>query len=304
MKHNTKITVLLIGMFFLTQLIGLFVFTTYVNGVQLPYGMEPPKEIQEKPQGPLIIIAFIIAVTLFFILIKIRAETFIRIWFFIVTILALGLAINAVLTNLNIYYSQLISILIAIPLTYFKIFRRNIITHNITELLIYPGIASVFIPLLNINWTILILLFISLYDIYAVWHSEFMQKMAKYQINNLKFFTGFFIPYTSKKEKLKIEELKKKYGNNQVELEKQFMKSKIKINLAILGGGDIVFPIITAGVFYKTYFSIIPALIITLASTLALLYLFMIAKKGKFYPAMPFITIGIYLGMIVSWLIS
>ena len=84
-------------------------------------------------------------------------------------------------------------------------------------------------------------------------------------------------------------------------MEKQFKKAKIKVSLAILGGGDIVFPIITAGVFYKV-FGILSALIIVIFANIALLLLFVMARKGKFYPAMPFITSGLYLGMLVSWL--
>ena len=70
--------------------------------------------------------------------------------------------------------------------------------------MIYPGIAAVFIPLLNVYGIIFLLLAISIYDMWAVWKSEFMQKMATYQIKNLKFFTGFFIPYANKEEKLKM----------------------------------------------------------------------------------------------------
>lgn len=301
MKHNTKVTILLISMFLITQLIGLFIVSVYVNGLQLPYGMEPPKEIKDEPQGVQIIFAFIIAIGLFFLLIKLNAETFLRIWFFVVTIIALGLTLTAILFSINISYASYLALFIALPLAYMKIFRRNLIVHNITELLIYPGIAAVFIPLLNIVWIIILLLIISLYDMWAVWHSEFMQKLAKYQINNLKFFTGFFVPYATKKQRQKIKFLKSKYKNEQ--LEKQLKKEKIKINLAILGGGDIIFPIITAGIFYKAYGSIIPALIITLFATLALLTLFIIARKGKFYPAMPFITAGLYLGMVVNWIL-
>ena len=49
--------------------------------------------------------------------------------------------------------------------------------------------------------TIIILFIISIYDMWAVWHSKVMQKMAEFQMNNLKFFTGFFVPYADKKEK-------------------------------------------------------------------------------------------------------
>ena len=301
MKHNTKVTILLISMFLITQMIGLFIVSVYVNGLELPYGMQPPSEIKDEPQGVQIIFAFIIAIGLFFLLIKLNAETFLRIWFFVVTIIALGLTLTAILFSINISYASYIALLIALPLAYMKIFKRDLIVHNLTELLIYPGIAAVFIPLLNVVWIIILLLIISLYDMWAVWHSEFMQKLAKYQINNLKFFTGFFVPYATQKQRQKIKFLKSKYKNDQ--LERKLKKENIKINLAILGGGDIIFPIITAGIFYKFYESFVPALIITLFATIALLTLFIIARKGKFYPAMPFITAGLYLGMLVNWLV-
>ena len=315
MKHNTKITTILISMFIITQLIGLFVVSTYINGLELPYGVEPPKEVTQQPRGPEIIVAFVIAVILFFLLIKIKAEMFIRLWYFVVTILALALAFKPILIlffadkliemnlfSLKIYTLSLVSFMLALPLSYIKIFKRHLVTHNLTELLIYPGIAAVFIPLLNVFWIVILLLLISLYDIWAVWHSEFMQKMAKFQINNLKFFTGFFVPYADKKEKMKINLIRDKYAKNPNLMEKEFKKAKIKINLAILGGGDIIFPIITAGLFYK-FLGILPALIIIASATIALLFLFILAKKGKFYPAMPFISIGMYLGMIISWMI-
>ncbi|MBS3074834.1 hypothetical protein J4429_00085 [Candidatus Pacearchaeota archaeon] len=308
MKHNVKITAILIIMFLLTQLIGFFVVKTYNNGLILPYGMEPPEEVKENFSIINILIAFVIAIGLFFLLTKIKAETFIRIWFFAVTSMAIGLTINVVIflliKNFNISLSMvsLIALILAVPLAYFKIFKRNMIVHNMTELMIYPGIAAVFVPLINTFGIVILLLLISIYDIWAVWHSEFMQKMAKYQIENLKFFTGFFLPYAEKKEKLKIKQIKDKYlEKGEKVLNNQFKKAKIKINLAILGGGDVIFPIIAAGVFYKTYHSIIPSLIISLFAALALLMLFLFAKKKRFYPAMPFLTMGIYLGMILYY---
>ena len=282
MKHNVKITAILIIMFLLTQLIGFFVVKTYNNGLILPYGMEPPEEVKENFSIINILIAFVIAIGLFFLLTKIKAETFIRIWFFAVTSMAIGLTINVVIflliKNFNISLSMvsLIALILAVPLAYFKIFKRNMIVHNMTELMIYPGIAAVFVPLINTFGIVILLLLISIYDIWAVWHSEFMQKMAKYQIENLKFFTGFFLPYAEKKEKLKIKQIKDKYlEKGEKVLNNQFKKAKIKINLAILGGGDVIFPIIAAGVFYKTYHSIIPSLIISLFAALALLMLFL-----------------------------
>ena len=281
--------------------------------------MEPP----EKPEDSeglgflyTILIAFVFAVFLFFILTKIKAERFIRLWFFIVTTIAISLTLNVILFKLNPNISSLgfagfTALVIAFPLAYFKIFKRNLLVHNLTELMIYPGIAAVFVPILGMLGIIILLLAISLYDMWAVWKSEFMEKMAKYQINHLKFFTGFFVPYADKKQRKKLNLLKQKYqGKSEKIKEKAFKKANIKVNLAILGGGDIIFPIITAGVVYKVYMNtagtlggILPALIISASATIGILSLFMMAKKKKYYPAMPFITIAMYLGMIINWIV-
>ena len=115
--------------------------------------------------------------------------------------------------------------------------------------------------------------------------------MAKYQINELNVFSGFFIPTISSKLKAKIKKLKKS----------ELKKKNIKVNVAILGGGDVIFPIITSGIMLKT-FGILGALSTTAGATIGLAGLFFFAEKKKFYPAMPFITAGIFLGMIVNWL--
>ena len=73
---------------------------------------------------------------------------------------------------------------------------------------------------------------------------------------------------------------------------------KIKVNLAILGGGDVVFPMILAGVVLRQ-FGPLSAIIVSICAALALLGLFYISKKGKFYPAMPFISVGCFLGLAI-----
>lgn len=292
MKHNLKIITVLLGMFLVTQFIGLYVVDFYsMDGHDLPFGMETPEIEEEKDFYsifPSIIIAFIIAVVLLFLLNKFDMAFILKLWFFLVIIIALGISFNSFLP---FKYSIYIAVGIALPLAFIKIYKRNFLIHNSTELFVYPGIAAVFVPILNV-WTIVFLLIlISIYDMWAVWKSGIMQKMAKYQIEKLNIFSGFFIPYLSKKDKLKFQKMSKK----------ELKKKKIKVNLAILGGGDVIFPIIAAGVF-MIRFGIIPALFVTLGATLGLGYLFFNSHKKKFYPAMPFITAGIFLGMIVGWL--
>ncbi len=307
MKHSIAIVVLLLGMFFITQLIGIAVINQYTPKIEqvideqgnltnittynLPYGMDPPQDI--KPASTLIsiIIAIAIAVIFMLLLMKYRAEFFLRAWFFIVVALALGITLNAFMQKIQ--YASLIAILIAIPLAILKLIKRNIIVHNLTELLIYPGIAAIFVPLLNVWTVILLLILISIYDIYAVWHAGFMQKMAQYQIKKLKFFTGFFVPYLGKKERASLQEIKKNV---------KFKDKKIKVSVAILGGGDVIFPIILAGVVFNQL-GFIQALLISIGATIALASLFYISKKGKFYPAMPFISAGCFVALGIAFLV-
>ena len=298
MKHKLAIILILMGMFLVTQVIGLYVVNHYSQeDNQLPYGMEPP-EIKENKDFfnifPSIIIAFIIAIALFFLLTKFKIEFILKLWFFVVIVIALGISINSFLPKFQ--YLSLISLAIALPFALIKVFNRNILVHNGTELLIYPGIAAIFVPLLNIWTIILLLILISVYDMWAVWHSGIMQKMAKYQINTLKIFSGFFIPYISKKQRQMIKSLKKTFKKSELK------KKGIKINIAILGGGDVVFPIITAGVMLKTL-GLWSAIFVILGAALGLLYLFFFSEKKKFYPAMPYITAGMFLGMLLSVII-
>ncbi len=123
-----------------------------------------------------------------------------------------------------------------------------------------------------------------------------MQKMAKFQMNELKIFGGFLIPSTSKKIQAQIQNLKIKYKNKK--MPKKIKNKKFKVNLAILGGGDVIFPIITAGVFMRAY-NIIPSLFIIGGSLAGLLSIFVFSKKGKAYPAMPYITTGIFAGLLL-----
>ncbi len=317
MKHSIKITLVLVVMFFIAQLIGIFVASVYApKTVQvinettgalenktgypnLPSQFKPPEDVSPKGALYSIIFAVFLGVILMLSLMKFKAEIFLKSWFLVVIVIGIALCLNAFIIKLlriSIPNSFYLALLISIPLGLLKMFKRNMFVHNITELMIYPGIASVFIPLLSV-WTVVFLLFIiSIYDMYAVWHAGFMQKMAKYQIEKLKIFSGFFVPYFGKKERELIRNAKKSNTLHKLK------NKKIKINVAILGGGDVVFPIILAGVVLQAL-GLAQALIIALGATAALSFLFYISEKGKFYPAMPFISAGCLIALGIAYLI-
>ncbi len=312
-------------MFVATQFIGLYVIDsdpfhikvtqsdgTVTNITNPDLSWIQPPEIQQQSDFAAyfgsIIFSFIIAILILFLLTKFKIDIILKIWFFVVVSIALFITFNALFPKeilSNSLYFTIPAVIIAVGLSFLKIFKRNFIIHNLTELLIYPGIATIFVPILNL-WSIIILLvIISAYDIWAVWHSGIMQKMAKYQINQLKVFSGFFIPYVSKKMRMQLRKLRRNKKNR---------NKKIRVNIAILGGGDVIFPIITAGVVLKTNIQLpfglhnfvggfVPAIFVVAGATLGLALLFMFSEKKKFYPAMPFITGGIFLGMILSYLL-
>jgi len=214
MKHNWKITAIIILMFLLTQFVGLYVVNHYssvkiidgekviVDSPKLPYGLDNPqveKEIDFLKMLPSIILSFVMAILILLFLTRTRSDIVMKIWFFIVVTLALSITFNSFIPAFK--FSTILALAIALPLSLLKIFKRHFLIHNSTEIFIYPGIAAIFVSILNIWTVVIILLLISFYDMWAVWHSGIMQKMAKYQIEKLNVFSGFFVPYLSKKDK-------------------------------------------------------------------------------------------------------
>lgn len=307
MKHKLKVTIILLSLFILTQFIGLYVIDVYstqkiINGEQIqiipqkqiPYGLGMDESLMEYEMNFLsLFISFIFAILLIFVLTRIKAKKTIKFWFYFVTVLALGITFTAFFPKQN--YFQWVGILLAIPIAYFKIYKGEVITHNLSELLIYPGVAAIFVPLLNFTWLMILLIIISIYDMWAVWKSKLMQKMAKFQMDELNIFAGIMIPYVSKAQLKKIKLLKEKIKNKKITKE-EANKKGVKVNIAALGGGDIVFTLISAGVMLKT-FGVLGAILTIIGATFGLSYLMFFGNKNKMYPAMPFITIGIFLAI-------
>ena len=71
----------------------------------------------------------------------------------------------------------------------------------------------------------------------------------------------------------------------------------------MLGGGDIGFPLIFAGVVLKEM-GLWQSLVIPFFALLGLGWLLFIADEEKFYPAMPFISVGCFVGLAVVWVVG
>jgi presenilin-like A22 family membrane protease len=296
MKHTFIITLVLVAIFFLAQVIGLGITGSYVDVEKtaetgelawkplLQVGetevIARPEIEKESSTFIYILAAIIIGTALILLIVKFKKMGWWKVWYFLAVVLCLSIAFNA-------FMNTILAIVLGILFAMYKIFRPAVIVHNFTELFIYGGLVAIFVPVLNVFWAFMLLLVISAYDMFAVWKSRHMIKMAKAQ-TQAKIFAGLFIPYGAGCVKARAVNTAKK---------PKVVRGDVKT--AILGGGDIGFPLLFAAVVMKEI-GFMNALIIPVCVTVALFFLFMISKKGRFYPAMPFLTIGCIVGYVLT----
>lgn len=107
----------------------------------------------------------------------------------------------------------------------------------------------------------------AVYDMWAVWRSKKMIKMANYFVER-RIFPMIAVP-TAKEGRF-----------------------------ALLGGGDLFFIIIVAVSFMKT--SPFISALTTIGMTASVVGLFLFAKKGRMYPALPYILVGAVAAIVIG----
>ncbi|RMD58513.1 hypothetical protein D6825_00550 [Candidatus Woesearchaeota archaeon] len=296
MKHTSLITAILLALFASSHAIGLFVISSYVD-VQatkesgevvwksLPSiaGVELERPDVSPQYSVAYIIAAVIAGTIVILLIA-RLKTMLlwKAWFAFAVILCMYIAFNAFIPTLS-------ALIAAIVLGLAKVFKPGIYIHNFTELFVYGGLATIFVPILTLKSAYVLLILLSLYDMYAVWHSKHMITLAKFQTAS-SIFAGLLIPYTSAKTKRKKKTKTRK-------------PSKGTARTAVLGGGDIGFPLIFSGA-ALVHSGITVAILTSLGATIALALLLSLGRKDRFYPAMPFLTAGCTAGFLLGMILA
>ena len=229
--------------------------------------------------------AVLIGTAILLIIMKFRKFKLWKAWYFLAVALSLAIAWAAFLPQLMAWIAATAAALI-------KIFRPNFIIHSLTELFIYGGLAAIFVPILNVFSAAVLLLLISAYDVYAVLKSKHMVAMAKFQTSS-SLFAGLSIPKSL--PSITAASDKKTSG-------RKAKKAVEEDKVAIIGGGDIAFPLFFAGTTIAQ-FGFQKALIISVFAAMGLAALFAISKKGKFYPAMPFVSAGCFVGYGVAILL-
>ncbi|MFA6888779.1 MAG: presenilin family intramembrane aspartyl protease [Candidatus Woesearchaeota archaeon] len=306
MKHTVSITALLLLVFILAQINGLFVLDYYINikqsaieGKTVIYeeayqqsNITAPQVENESSSYVYILIALIFGTLLVLVLIKYKQRKLWKVWFLLSVIVTLIISMNSWMfrffgtsgiTPLYLYFT---TVILCGILGYYKVFRHNIFIHNFTEIFIYGGLAALLVPILNLISITIVLLVVAVYDMYAVWKSKHMIVMAQFQTQE-KLFAGLCIPYSKKEYTTPITSQTSS---------KPLHKTEQKVSTAILGGGDVAFPLLFAGVVMKTTGSYLAPIFVIICTTISLGLLFYYGEKGKFYPAIPFVAAGCFVG--------
>jgi presenilin-like A22 family membrane protease len=294
MKHTLQVSIIIVAMFLVAQFIGLYAMDLYRDDASddglrpLPGGVERP-EVSEAAAPWLMIFGILAGTLIILLLIKLNAKRAWSIWFALSIFMLSMISLSAFIP---FYFALAISIAFAFIKT--TSLQINWVIRNIPELFIYAGLAIIFAPLLNIWGAILLLVLISVYDMYAVWKSKHMVTLAKFQLDSGK-FAGFNISYANHAPTpapsgmASNPEPKKRISRIQKE------EPKPKRRSAILGGGDIAFPLLVSSTLLLSVGWPF-AVAVTIGAAVGLAMLLYLSEKDRFYPAMPFIAAGCMVG--------
>ena len=271
---------ILVSLFLISQIIGLGILYKDMEVKIGPTGAQeimhtetvlgPRPEIQGFETFVWLISATAISTVMVLIIVWLKKVNWWKSLFFISVFLTIALALG---TLMDPTFAFLLAFIIAV----WKIYRPNAIIHNVAQVLMFSGIAVLLVPLFDLIWIVVLLIVISLYDVYAVYKSKHMVKMALFQVKS-KLFAGISLP---------LKKVKKG-------------RRKRKVKAAIIGGGDVAFPLLFAGVVMENLIKLglaieiafLKTLIIPIIVSLTLIVLFLKGGEGKFYPGMPFLTAG------------
>jgi presenilin-like A22 family membrane protease len=210
-----------------------------------------PPEVDKDISPWYLFFAVLVMTGIFLLIHKLGFNSLIKAWFFIAFVVTASVALST-------FIEPIIAFVIVLVIFLIKYREKDAIFHNMGEILVYVGLSAILVNILNLVAVVILLLLISIYDFVSVFITKHMIVLAKAQ-QKLGLFSGLIV----KKGK----------------------------EVAILGGGDIVFPLMFASVLLRDY-NIYYSILTIVFTALSLLFLMYLGERKKFYPAMPFITAG------------
>lgn len=292
MKHPKNVTLILVIYFTIVQIFGLFAMYYQLKHNPITSSFSPSYSFLN------LFIDLIVATGLFLLLLKFRMKKSIMTWY----VLSLSLTI---FMTLNVFFPLIISVMGTIVLIFIKFKTRF---SNLAEIFIYPGLSNFIALILNLRYAMFLMILMSFYDFYSVRISKHMIYLAKGGMENNNFM-GLKVAYNNRKSSVTANNKKAK---NKVSAPKNVAKmmpdsyNKTPMTetseFAILGGGDLAFALIFTDV-VLLYVGLFSALFTLVASVIGISFLFFISSKKKFYPALPYLTLFQFIGLLISMLL-
>ncbi len=231
---------------------------------------------------------FFITLMILFIL-YLKKTIVVNIWYKVSVFLAMFL-------TLNMFFNDFVSLILAIIF----MLLRNTQFRNITEFFIYPGIVAVMLPFFELKHIIILMTIFAIYDFVSVRITKHMIFLAKGQMQN-NAFSGLEIKYVESSVK-RTKLLKLFKTKNPIKSSKKITESKIhsneEVKTAILGGGDIAFPMLFIS-FLSVHYGLKYGLFALIGAFFGLIFIFF-RSKNKFYPALPYIIFFMFLTTALS----
>lgn len=283
--QEKKVALFFVSIFLLVQLLGLYIGNQYISLIKSGQA-QPVFENPEKAENSFLLVFYMLIGTGVMILAVKYWKFLIR----IIEVVAVFFASTVTFTFLipvEIFFIPL-GVFLAIALTAWKVLRPDFLNQNLSLIFSVTGAGAIIGASLGVLPSLVFILLLSVYDFISVFITKHMVYIAKEITKRPTAFTLAF-PYRFKKP-IKFSADKKMI--------------KKKFHIFQLGGGDLAIPLIFSVSIFSS-FSLIQALLSAIfsAAALSLLIYFSAKKPGRVLPALPFISVGSILGLLISLLI-
>lgn len=284
MEEN-KIILFFVGIFLLTQILGLYVGNEYINLIKAGE-LEPAFENPENVENSFLLIFYMLLVTgVVIIMIKYKKALLKAVE--AVAVFFASMVTFDFLFPFAIFFIP-VSIILSSILTAWKMLRPSVLNQNLALVFSITGAGAIIGASLGVFPVLIFISLISVYDFISVFLTKHMVYIAKEITKTPTAFTAAF-PYKFEKPKKII-----------------FKGKKVtkKFHVFQLGGGDIAIPLIFSISALRTY-GLIQAIFSIIGSLISLCFLvyFVTKRPGTALPAIPWISCGMLLGFIISMII-
>lgn len=273
---------LLVALFLLANLLGLLA----ASELQGTAAVQQAAEQHEGASSGVFFFLMIGAATgLMLVLYRFDAELLIRAWMVLALFMTTFLFFGA--------FFDLVTTLIMTGLTFLGRHRaRDFAAKNMYTVFPFAGAGALFGSILGFVPAVLLLALLSAYDWFSVNISEHMVSLAKSGLSS-DTFMGFSYP-KGDADMTDIERME--------EVPEQEVDGET-VQVGMLGGGDIVIPMLFAVVVLRD-FGPVPALFSVFGAAALLHLLLSRAREGQFYPAIPAVAAGAVGGFLIGLLLT